>query len=178
MKVLHLAVVCPVSGLPQHTEQARQAVWTEVTKLLQPDLGKLYDCFYPASNAWGVDWNVPFGVLLGREDPIRFMRAAVKATEQQNAAIDFHMAELLARVDTEQAHEVGGALIVHLDGTDGALMYHSAWHIGLAAGALLPDCGIYYTEHRRAVIGPEQKTAIAGNLAGYAMCVVRLEASV
>lgn len=51
MKTLHLAVVCPVSGLPQNTEQARQAVWAEVTGLLQPNLGKFYSSFYPASSA-------------------------------------------------------------------------------------------------------------------------------
>ncbi len=177
MKTLLLAVVCPVSGLPQNTEQARQAVWAEVTGLLQPALGKLYSSFYPASNAWGVELNVSYGVLLGRDDPARFMRIVVNATAVQNAAIDFHTNALLAGVDAEQVQEVGDTLIcpVHLDETNRELESHSIWYLGLAAGVFLPDCGIYYMAQQSAIAKPELRTAIAANLAGYAVCVVRME---
>ena len=177
MKTLHLAVVCPVSGLPQNTEQARREVWAKVTNLLQPDLGKMYDSFYPATSAWGVELNVPFGILLGRDDPACFVRIVANATEVQNAAIDFHMAGLLAGVDFDQTHTMGDALIcpVHLDGTDRELEAHSFWHLGLATGVFLPDCGIYYLEQQKAVVDAELRRAIAGNLASYAVCVVVLE---
>jgi len=180
MKTVPLAVVCPISGLPQNTEQARQAVWAEVTKLLQPGLGKLYSSFYPASSAWGVELNVPFGVLLGRDDPVRFVRIVASATEAQSAAASFHTSALLAGADPEQARKIGGTLVfpVHLDGSNKELEAHSVWHLGMAAGVFLPDCGIYYLEQQTAVIGPKQQTAIASNLAGYAVCVVRLEATV
>ena len=177
MKTLHLAVVCPVSGLPQNTEQARREVWAKVTNLLQPDLGKMYDSFYPATSAWGVELNRPFGVLLGREDPVRFLRVLVAAQKVQDAAVEFHMAGLMAGVDLDQVQETDDALIcpVHLDGTNQELEMHSYWHLGMAAGAFLPDCGIYYLEQQRAVAGPELANTIAGNLASYAVCVVVLE---
>jgi len=180
MKTLHLAVVCPISGLPQNTEQARQAVWAEVTGLLQPNLGKFYSSFYPASSAWGVELNVPYGVLLGRDDPVRFVRIVANATDAQNAAIDFHANALLAGVDPEQVREAGGALIcpVHLDGTNRELESHSIWYLGLATGVFLPDCGIYYMAQQSAIARPELRTAIAANLAGYAVCVVRMEVPV
>ncbi len=148
-----------------------------MTNLLQPGLGKLYDSFYPATSAWGVELNGPYGILLGRDDPAGFVRIAANAAEVQNAAVDFHMAGLLAGVDLDQTHTMGDTLIcpVHLDGTDQELEAHSLWHLGLATGVLLPDCGIYYLEQQKAVADEELRRAIAGNLAGYAVCVVVLE---
>ena len=102
MKGTNLAVVCSTSGLPQNTELARQAVWARATQFLQPNLGKLYASFYPAVHAWGIDLNVRFGVLLGREAPEQFIRILVAATEAQDASIDFHIGGLLSRVDLGQ----------------------------------------------------------------------------
>ena len=180
MKTLLLAVVCPVSGLPQNTEQVRQMVWAEVTGLLQPDLGKFYTSFYPAPRTWGVELNEPFGVLLGRDDPVRFLHILTMATEAQDNATAFHMGSLLTGIDVSQTQTVGDTLIcpVHLDGTNKELEAHSLWLLGIAGGKLLPDCGIYYIQQRRAVAGPDMAKAIAGNLAGYAVCTVRLEVPV
>ena len=178
MKGTNLAVVCSASGLPQNTEWARQAVWAKTTQFLQPGLGKLYASFYPAANAWGIGLNVQFSVLLGREAPEQFISILNAATEAQNTAIDFHINALLRRVKPEQTHQMGDAIVcpVTLDGTDEELEAHSLWHMAIAAGTFLPDCGIYYVEQERAVAGPELRREIACGIGNYAVCVVRLEA--
>ena len=180
MKGTNLAVVCSASGLPQNMELARQAVWARITRFLQPGLGRLYACFYPASSAWGVDLNTRFGVLLGRETPEEFVRVLIAATEAQMAAVDFHAEALLNRIGPEQAHQVDGAIIcpITLDGTDKELEVHSAWHMAMAAGVFLPDCGIYYMEQKTAVAGLELRREITRSLKSHAVCVVRLEAAV
>ena len=175
-----LAVVCSASGLPQYTEMILQAVWAKTAQFLQPNLGKLYSSFYPAVNAWGIDLNVRFGVLLGREAPEEFIRVLIAATEAQNAAVHFHIGGLLSRMNLEQTHQVDGVIIcpVTLDGTDKELEAHSAWHMAMASGVFLPDCGIYYMEQKTAVANLELRRKIAHSIASYAVCVVRLEAAV
>ena len=180
MKGTNLAVVCSTSGLPQNMELIRQAVWAKTSQFLQPDLGKLYSSFYPAADAWGIGLNVRFGVLLGREAPEQLIHILCAATEAQSAAIGFHIKALLNRVKPEQTHQVDDAIIcpVSLDGTDKELEVHSVWHMAIAAGVLLPDCGIYYVDQECAVAGPELKKEISCNIGNYAVCVVRLEAMV
>ena len=177
MKTLNLAVVCPVTGLPQNTEETRQAVWTNVTALLQPGLGTQFFSFYPASFAWGMPLNAPFGVLLGRDDPERFIQTLLTASEVQSKAIRFHVEGMLEGIDPETTCTVGDATIcpVYLDGTDKALAAHSIWNLGLAAGELLPDCGVYYLEQGHAIADEKTRKAVASRLADYAVCVVTLE---
>lgn len=177
MKTLNLAVVCPVSGLPQNAEETRQAVWTNVTALLQPKLGTRFSSFYPASFAWGMPLNAPFGVLLGRDDPDRFIHFLLTASEVQNKAICFHTEGMLEGIDPKTVCTVGNATIcpVYLDGADTALAAHSLWNLGLAAGELLPDCGVYYLEQGHAIADKEMRKTIASRLADYAVCVVTLE---
>ncbi len=177
MKALNLAVVCPVRDLPQNASLVRNAVWAQVSGLLQPNLGRLYSSFYPASHAWGINLNTPFGVLLGRDDPLRFMHILAAAKMAQDAAIDFHVKALLSGVAPDEMCASGDTIIcpVHLDGTDKALEAHSIWHLGMANGALLPDCGIYYAGQKRAIAGPELANDISARLADYAVCVVALE---
>ena len=178
MKGTNLAVVCSASGLPQNTELARQAVWARATQFLQPNLGKLYASFYPAVHAWGIDLNVRFGVLLGREAPEQFIRILVAATEAQNASIDFHTEGLLSRVDLGQTQQMGDTIIcpVTLDGRDKELEAHSIWHIAMAAGKFLPDCGIYYMDRSTAIADLELRREISRSIENHAVCVVRLEA--
>lgn len=180
MKETNLAVVSSASGLPQNTELARQAVWARTTQFLQPNLGKLYSSFYPASNAWRIELNAPLGVLLGREAPEQFIRVLNAATQAQRAAIDFHINAMLKCVKPEQARQVGDTIIypVAMDGTDKELEAHSVWHIAAASGVFLPDCGIYYVDQECAFAGPELVKEIACCIGNYAVCVVRLEATV
>ena len=180
MKSTNLAVVCSASELPQNTELARQVVWTRITQFLQPDLGKLYSSFYPATNAWGIELNVRFGVLLGRETPEEFIRVLIAATKAQDAAIHFHIGGLLNHVDLEQVHQIDSAIVcpVTLDGTDKELEAHSVWHAAMAAGVFLPDCGIYYMDRKTAVADLELRREIVRSIESHAVCVVRLEAAV
>lgn len=122
--------------------------------------------------------NIPFGVLLGRDAPTDFVHILAAATAEQEAAIDFHVKGLLAGVNPDQVREVGSTLIcpVHLDGTDKELEAHSLWQLCFASGVLLPDCGVYYAQQQRSLAGPELKKTISSHLAGYALCVVTLEA--
>lgn len=177
MKTLNLAVVCPVSGLPQNTKEVQQAVWMNVTALLQPKLGTQFSSFYPASLAWGMPMHAPFGVLLGRDDPERFIDILLTASKVQNKAIRFHTEGMLEGIDPKTVCTVGNATIcpVYLDGTDTALAAHSIWSLGIAAGELLPDCGVYYLEQGHAIADKEMRKAIASRLADYAVCVVTLE---
>lgn len=177
MKTLNLAVVCPVSGLPQNAEETRQTVWTNITTLLQPGLGTRFSSFYPASFAWGMPLHAPFGVLLGRDDPERFIQILLTASEVQSKAIHFHMEGLLEGIDPKTVCTVGEDTIcpIYLDGTDKALTAHSIWSLGIAAGKLLPDCGVYYLEQGHAIADKEMRKAIASRLADYAVCVVTLE---
>lgn len=177
MKKLNLAVVCPALGLPQNTSLTWNTVWAQVSGLLQQGLGNLYSSFYPASRAWGRDLNTPFGVLLGRDDPVGFLYVLAAATMAQDTAINFHMKGLLPGIHPDEIRTSGDAIIcpVHLNGTDKTLEAHSIWHLGMAAGVLLPDCGIYYVEQKRAIAGPELTNAISARPADYAVCVVTLE---
>lgn len=177
MKGTNLAVVCSASGLPQNTKLARQAVWARITQFLQPNLGEMYSSFYPAASAWGIDLNASFSVFLGREAPEQFIRILIAATEVQNASIAFHIGGLLSRADLGRAHQVGDTVIcpVTLDGTDKELEAHSAWHIAMAAGAFLPDCGIYYMEQKTAVADLKLRREISRSIESHAVCVVRLE---
>lgn len=127
MKTTQLAVVWPMPAPPQNTRQIHQTVWAQTADLLKANLGTLYASFYPASQAWGVSLNIPFGVLLGRDAPTDFVHILAAATAEQEAAIDFHVKGLLAGVNPDQVREVGSTLIcpVHLDGTDKELEAHS-----------------------------------------------------
>ncbi len=180
MRGTNLAVLSFASGLPQNTELARQAVWARTTQFLQPNLGKLYSSFYPASSVWGIDLNAPLGVLLGREAPEQFIRVLNAATQAQRTAIDFHINAMLKCAKPEQAHQVGDAIIypVAMDGSDKELEAHSVWNIAIASGVFLPDCGIYYVDQECAFAGPELIKEIACGIGNYAVCVVRLEAAV
>ncbi len=89
MKGANLAVVRFVSGLPQNTELACQAVWAKTTQFLQPNLGKLYSSFYPAANPWGIDLNVRFGVLLGREAPNSLSASSAPLRRRRTSPLTF-----------------------------------------------------------------------------------------
>lgn len=79
MKANHLAVIFPAKDLPQNTVHACGAIWTRTSRMLLPGLGKLYDRFHPAAQPWGVEIPAPFSVVLGRDDPCRFLRLYLRA---------------------------------------------------------------------------------------------------
>lgn len=177
MKSNHLAVVFPAKGLPQNTEQARSAVWAETSRLMLRDLGILYASFYPAVQTWGIDIRAPYGVVLGRDDPARFLRLFSEARAKQACAIEYHVGGALAETGLERLQAAGDMLIcpVVLDGTNKRLESHVLWHMALASGAILPDCGVYYAEKKHSTVEPGLEKTIGSNPTEYALCMVTLE---
>lgn len=177
MKASHMAVVVPMDALPQDREKARQEVWGTVTSLLLPALGKLYGRFYPAVQAWGNRIGRPYGVILGSEAPEQFLLLYLAGRRAQADAIAYHTDALLKTVDPKQLAMIEETLLcpVVVDGRDNEQTAHAVWHIALHKGALLPDCGMYYTALGRALIGRKEEQMILDDPARYALCVVTLE---
>ena len=177
MRVSHLAVVLSTKGLPQNTEQARAMVWAKASRLLRRDLGTLYDSFYPSPRSWEVDIRTSFGVVLGREDPARFLTLFFRAREKRKAALSFHVSGAVIENGFDKLQQVGDTLIcpVLLDGTNKNLEGHIYWQEALARGAILPDCGVYFAERMRSSVEPGMEKVIESNPADYALCVVILE---
>ena len=176
MKFNYLAVIVPRKWLPQNTEQTRKQAWAAVTQLLLPDLGKFYSRFYPASQPWGQDISAPYSVVLGREDPVTFLNVFHQAKKKQEEAISFHEIGMLSNINLEQTQKIGDTLICHVNAeSNEAMQAHSLWHLAMAEGGLLPDCGLYYLEQKRAVLSPEQEKAVSACPGDYALCAVTLE---
>ena len=177
MKYNYLAVIVPRRWLSQNTEQVHAQAWAAVTQLLIPDLGKFYSRFYPASQPWGQDVSAPYGVVLGREDPVTFLNVFHQAKKKQEEAIAFHSLEMLSNINFDQTERIGDALVCHVtaDGSNTALEVHSAWHLAIMEGILMPDCGLYYLEQKCSVLNPELETAVATHPQDYALCAVTLE---
>lgn len=178
MNFNYLAVVIPRKWLPQNTEQARAQAWAAVTRLLLPDLGKLYSRFYPAAHPWELDVPDPFGVVMGREDPIAFLNLFHRAKGKRDEAVSFHSVGMLSNINFEETQRVGDTLICHVtaDGSNKALEAHSAWHLAMMEGLFMPDCGLYYLERKCSVIDPELEKNVAAHPGGYVLCAVTLEA--
>jgi len=176
MKFNYLAVIVPAKWLPQNTEQARSQVWAQVIQLMLPDLGKLYTRFYPASHPWGQDIQTPFSVVLGKEDPVRFLNVFYRAKRKQEEAVTFHSVGMLENINLEQTDRIKDTLVCYVNADSSeALTAHTLWHMAVASGSLMPDCGIYYLEQKQAVIHPEQEKAVSGHPSDYALCAVTLE---
>ena len=177
MKYNYLAVVIPAKWLPQNTEQARVQAWAAVTQLLLPNLGELYSRFYPAAQPWGQDISVPYSAVLGREDPVTFLNVLCQAKQKRDEAIVFHSAGMLSSINLDRTERIGDTLVCHVtaDGSNKALEAHSVWHLAMMEGVFLPDCGLYYLEHKKAIPDPNQEKAVSACPAGYALCAVTLE---
>lgn len=179
MKFSYLAVVMPVRWLPQNTEQTRTQAWTAVSQLLLPGLGKFYGRFYPASNPWEQKIVSPFGVVLGREDPVTFLNVFYQAKQKREEAVAFHSAGMLSHIDLNRTQQIGDILVCHVspDGSDPALTAHSLWHLAMMEGVLMPDCGFYDLEHKKAMLSTEQEKAVTTHPTDYVLCAVTLEST-
>lgn len=177
MKANHLAVVFSTKGLPQNTAQACGAIWAQTSRMLLPGLGKTYGRFHPAAQPWGVEIPSPYSVVLGRDDPCRFLRLYFRAREFRKVSIDFHVGGTLAEAGVEKLLTAGDTLIcpVVLDGKNKRLEGHILWHAALADGAILPDCGVYYAEQKHSTVEPGLEKLIESCPADYALCMVTLE---
>lgn len=176
MKFNYLAVIVPRRWLSQNTEQARTQAWAAVTQLLLPDLGKFYSRFYPASHPWGQDISAPYSVVLGREAPMVFLNVFHQAKKKRDEAIDFHSVGMLSNINFEQTQRIGDALICHVNAeSNDAMKAHSAWHLAMMEGPLMPDCGLYFLEQKCSVLNPELEKAVTAHPGDYALCAVTLE---
>lgn len=179
MKFSYLAVVMPMKWLPQNTEEARTQAWAAVSHLLLPNLGKFYSRFYPASNPWGQKIESPFGVVLGREDPVTFLNVFYQAKQKREEAVAFHSVEMLSHIDLDRTQQIGETLVCHVspDGSDPALVAHSLWHLAVMEGVLMSDCGLYYLEQNRSMPDRKLEQAVSARPGGYALCAVTLEST-
>lgn len=177
MKANHLVVVFPAGGLPEDTVHACGAIWTQTSRMLLPGLGEFYDQFHPTAKPWGVEIPAPFSVVLGREEPCRFLRLYLRGRELRESSIAYHVGGTLAETGVEKLRTAGDILIcpVALDGTNKRLEGHILWHTAMAQGMILPDCGVYYAEKKRATVEAELEKSIESDPAGYALCVVTME---
>ena len=177
MSFNYLAVVIPVKWLPLNPEQARTQAWAAVTQLLLPNLGKFYSRFYPANQPWGQDIAAPYSVVLRWENPFTFLNLFYRAKKKQDEAAAFHSLEMLSNISPERMQRIGDTLICHVtaDGSSEALTAHALWHTAVTSGVPMLDCGIYYLEHKKAMLSLEQEKAVSGCPAGYALCAVVLE---
>ncbi len=177
MKANHLAMILPAKKLPQNTRQAYMAVWSETSRLLLRDMGKLYASFHPAARPWGVEIRTPFGVVLGWNDPALFLSLFFRARRKREMSIEYHLGGTLAATGFDNLRMVGDTLIcpVTLDGKDKLLEAHIFWQAALASGAILPDCGVYYAERGRSTVEMGLEKTIESDPAGYALCVATLE---
>lgn len=177
MKENHLAVIFPAGNLPQNTRQACMAVWSEASRLLLQDMGKLYAGFYPAARPWDVEIRTPFGVVLGRDDPSRFLCLFSRAREKRGMSIEYHLGSTLAAAGFDNLRVIGDTIIcpVTLDGTDKMLEAHILWQAALANGAILPDIGVYYAERGHSTVESGLERMVESHPEGYALCVVTLE---
>ncbi len=177
MRANHLAVVFSAKGLPQNTVHACGNIWTQTSRMLLPGLGTFYDRFHPAVRPWDVEIPMPFSVVLGRDDPCRFLRLYFRAREFQERSIGFHVTNALAETDAGKLQAAGDILIcpVTLDGTNAHLEAHVLWHTAMAQGTILPDCGVYYAEQKRSTVEPGFEKSVESTPANYALCVVTME---
>lgn len=177
MRANHLAVVFPAKELPQNTVYACRAIWTQTSRMLLPSLGKFYDRFYPAARPWGVEIPTPFGVVLGRDDPCRFLRLYFRARAFREESVAYHVGDTLMESGFEKLQTAGNILIcpVTLDGTNKRLEGHILWHTAMAQGVIMPDCGVYYVERKRSTAEPGFEKTIESVPADYALCMVTLE---
>lgn len=176
MKTSHLAMVIPIDTAEKNDQSIRAAVWQMATELLLPQLGKRYSRFEPANKAWKQTVNQPFGVVIGRNDPAVFLYFYAAGKSHQEAAIQFHMASFLEGLEpiikNEQAGVAMYAVQICGDGSDVAP--HMLWHVALMNGELLPDCGIYFAQEKRALADDALDKHVLSHLEHYAMCVVTL----
>lgn len=177
MKFSYLAVVMPMKWLPQNTEQARTQAWAAVSQLLLPGLGKFYGRFYPAAAPWGQAIPYPFSIVLGREDPVTFLNLFYQAERKREEAVSFHSVRMLSNIDLDRTQKIGDTLVCHITPgeSNSELTAHSLWHLAMMEGVLMPDCGLYDLEHKKAMLSTEQEKAVTTHPTDYVLCVVTLE---
>lgn len=159
-----LAIVHPVDKLQGSDDAVRTQVWAETTHLLTPMLGKLYARFEPAQKAWRQATYTPLGVVLGRTDPALFLYFFSYGKTVQKESMEFHLSGLMNSLDVEQKMGNGsihGFVMSPKENSEAAVAAHTAWHVGMACGDILPDSGIYFAAVKQATISDKLAEDIA-----------------
>lgn len=177
MKKCQIAVIVPVSGTATENEIGSIQVWSQAAEAVKPALGKFCNRFYPAGEAWGCAIHDPLGVVFGKKEPEKFLKIYLAALQAQRQAIQFHLERLITAEDLDSSSKIGDALIcaIEIDAEDTERVAHAAWYMCMQKGVLFPDCGVYYADHKRALVTHAQERAILENPAGYALDVVAVE---
>ena len=156
--------------------RSEKELWTKTTELLKPNLGKLYDRFEPAGEAWDKTIDKPYGVVLGRSDARAFLVLYANARECQEQAVKFHMNGFLGGFDMGESFDEGSMHGFTMNPKQGAtteISVHLSWHIGMMAGQIFPDAGIYFVPARQSAIGDALDQQILSNIGNYALSLVR-----
>ena len=181
MKTTSLVLVLSTDGLTGDDAALRTALWSQVSELLQPTLGRVCKRFEPAVEAWRQKIDQDYGILLGRSDPALFLYFYSSGRHRQEEAVQYHLHGMLDssqvsdRQETETTREytitpkVGCAL---------ALQAHLFWHTSMMRGEILPDSGIYFVPARQACIAESLHDQILGHMDQYALAVVRFYSEV
>lgn len=138
-------------------------------------LGKLYARFEPAQKAWRQATYTPLGVVLGRTDPALFLYFFSYGKTVQKESMEFHLSGLMNSLDVEQKMDNGsihGFVMSPKENSEKAVAAHTAWHVGMACGDILPDSGIYFAAVKQATISDKLAEDIAKNMEQYAISLV------
>lgn len=176
MKTVTMAFLYPTEGLSEDDKTLAEQLWAKTAELLKPNLGKLYTRFEPAGNAWGETIGKPFGVVPGRSDPRMFLLLYGNARERQGEAVKFHTSGFLGNLEIGESFEEDGRRGFTMNPKNGKgpdISMHLSWHIGMMAGQILPDAGIYYVPARQAAIGDALEQQILSGVGNYALSLVR-----
>lgn len=139
----------------------------------------LYACFEPAQKAWRQATYTPLGVVLGRTDPALFLYFFSYGKTVQKESVEFHLSGLMNSLDVEQKMDNGsthGFVMNPKENSEAAVAAHTAWHVGMACGDILPDSGIYFAAVKQATISDKLAEDIAKNKGQYAISLITLYA--
>ena len=95
MKTTSLVLVLSTDGLTGDDAALRTALWSQVSELLQPTLGRVCKRFEPAVEAWRQKIDQDYGILLGRSDPALFLYFYSSGRHRQEEAVQYHLHGML-----------------------------------------------------------------------------------
>ena len=179
MKKSDMAFVVPVKGLGENKAGLDLYVWSQVTKILEPTLGKTCGRFEPAEVAWKQSIRNPFGIVYGRSDPALFLYFYAYGKSKQEDAISHHLKGILDKCDVEDKFEEDNIIGISVNpqkGQEDEVAAHLFWHTGMMAGEIFPDAGIYYVSARQSCVSSALDEEILKNIADYAIVMVRFYA--
>ena len=93
--------------------------------------------------------------------------------------MEFHLSGLMNSLAVDQKVDNGNihSLVMSpRENSEAAVAAHTAWHVGMACGDILPDSGIYFAAVKQATISDKLAEDIAKNMEQYAISLITLYA--